>query len=241
MLNPTAFCNYNNNVILSFAFRLSLLHSTTYLFFLYRLPSSSSCAVLDAISDSIDSAISQHPSAQVMVFGDFNVHHKEWLTHSRNIDIPGIVIHNFSISQDLTEIVSSPTHIPDRASDGRCLLDLLCSNPDDCVAKVLPPIGNSDHSIVSVSVSYSSPSTTFQPFHRMVFQFGKADWDGFRCFLADVPWSSVQGLGPDLAADELSQWINLGMEIYIPLRTYHIRAHSQHWYTPACAAPIAHL
>ena len=132
-------------------FRLSLLHSTTYLFFLYRSPSSSSCAVLDAISDSTDSAISHHPSAQVMVFGDFNIHHKEWLTHSRNIDIPGIATHNFSISQDLTQIVSSPTHIPDRASDGRYLLDLLCSNPDDCVAKVLPPIGNSVHSIVSVS------------------------------------------------------------------------------------------
>ena len=78
-----------------------------------------------------------------MVFGDFNVHHKERLTHSRNIDIPGIATHNFSISQDVTQIVSSSTHIPDRASDGRYLLDLfLCSNPDDCVAKVLPPIGN---------------------------------------------------------------------------------------------------
>ena len=72
------------------------------------------------------------------------------------------------------------------------------------VLKVLPPIGNSDHSIVSVSVSYSSPSTTFQPFHLTVFQFGKADWDGFQCFLADVPWSLVLSLGPDLAADELS-------------------------------------
>ncbi len=198
--------------------------------------------MLDAISDSIDSAISQHPSAQVMVFGNFNVQHKEWLTHSRNIDIPGIATHNFSISQNLTQIVSSPTHIPDRASDGRYLLDLfLCSNPDDCVAKVLPPIGNSDHSIVSVSVSYSSPTTTFQPFHRTVFQFGKADWDGFRCFLADVPWSWILSLGPDLAADELSQWINLGMKIYIPLHTYQIRDHSQPWYTPVCAAAIAHF
>ena len=102
--------------------------------------------MLDAISDSIDSAISHYHSAQVMVFGDFNVHHNEWLTHSRNIDIPGIATHNFSISQDLTQIVSSPTYIPDRASDGRYLLDLfLCSNSDDCVVKVLPPIGNSDH------------------------------------------------------------------------------------------------
>ena len=116
----------------------------------------------------------------------------------------------------------------------------MCSNPDDCVAKVLPPIGNSDHATISVSVAYSSPSTTFQPFHRTVFQFGKADWDGFRSFVADVPWLTILKLGPDLAADELSQWINLGMEIYIPSRTYQIKAHSQPWYTPACAAAIAH-
>ena len=222
-------------------FRLSLLHSTTYLYFLYRSPSSSSCAVIDAISDSIDRAISQHPAAQVMVFGDFNVHHKEWLIHSRNTDVAGTATYNFSISQGLTQIVSSPTHIPDRASDGRYLLDLfLCSNPDDCVAKVLSPIGNSDHSIVSVSVSYSSSPTTFQPFHRTVFQYGRADWDGFRSFLADVPWSFVLSLGPDLAAEELSEWISLGIEIYIPSRTYQIRAHSQPWYTPECAAAIAH-
>ena len=46
-------------------FRLSLLHSTTYLYFLHRSPSSSSCAVVDAISDSIDRAISLHPAAQL--------------------------------------------------------------------------------------------------------------------------------------------------------------------------------
>ena len=136
-------------------FRLSLLHSTMYLYFLYRSPSSSSCAVVDAISDSIDRVISLHPAAQVMVFGDFNVHHKEWLIHSHGTDAAGTSVYNFSITQGLTQIVSSPTHIPDRVADGRYLLDLfLCSNPDDCSAKVLPPIDNSDHSVVSISVSY---------------------------------------------------------------------------------------
>ena len=156
---------------------------------------------------------------------------------------PILVIFTFLVLQHI--LFSSPYSYSDRLipypySDGRYLLELfLCSNPDDCFAKVLPPIGNSNHSIVSVSVSYSSPSATFKPFHRTV-QFGKADWDGFRCFLADVPWSSVLSLGPALAADELSHWMNLGMEIYIPSRTYQIRAHSQPWYTPACAAAIAH-
>ena len=181
------------------------------------------------------------PISQIMVFGDFNVHHKEWLAYSRNTDVAGTAVYNFSIAQGLTQIVSSPTHIPDRVSDGRYLLDLfLCSNPHDCAADVLPPIGNSDHSVISVSVSYVSSPATFQPFHRTVYQYGRADWDGFRSFLSDVPWSHVLDLGADEAAEELAQWIRLGMDIYIPSRTFQIKAHSQPWYTPACAAAIAH-
>ena len=63
-------------------FRLSLLHSMSYFFFLYRSPSSSLCTVFDSISSKIDEVLSINPSANVFVFGDFNVHHKDWLTYS---------------------------------------------------------------------------------------------------------------------------------------------------------------
>ena len=57
-------------------FRLPLLHSVSYFFFLYRSPSSSLCTVFDSISSNIDEVLSINPSA-VFVFGDFNVHHKD--------------------------------------------------------------------------------------------------------------------------------------------------------------------
>ena len=41
-------------------------------------------------------------SANVFVFGDFNVHHKDWLTHSGGTDRPGELCYNFSIPNDLT-------------------------------------------------------------------------------------------------------------------------------------------
>ena len=62
-------------------FRLALLHSMSYFFFHYRLPSSL-CTVFDSISSNIDDVLSINPSANVFVFGDFNVHHKDWLTYS---------------------------------------------------------------------------------------------------------------------------------------------------------------
>ena len=58
------------------------------LFFLYRSPSSL-CTVFDVTSSNIDEVISINPSANVFVFGDFKVHHKDWLTYSGVTDKPG--------------------------------------------------------------------------------------------------------------------------------------------------------
>ena len=51
-------------------FRLALLHSVSYFFFLYRSPSSSLCTVFDSISSNIGEVLSIIPSANVFVFGD---------------------------------------------------------------------------------------------------------------------------------------------------------------------------
>ena len=49
-------------------FRLALLHSTTFIFFLYH----SSCSVVEAVSSNVDKALILQPSANIMVCGDFN-------------------------------------------------------------------------------------------------------------------------------------------------------------------------
>ena len=50
-------------------FRLTLLHSTTFIFFLHRTPSSSSCSVVETLI--------LQPSANIMVCGEFNAHNTE--------------------------------------------------------------------------------------------------------------------------------------------------------------------
>ena len=94
-------------------FRPALLHSVSYFFFLYRSPSSSLCTVFDSISSNIYEVLSIKPSTNVFVFGDFNVHHKDWLAYSGGTDRPGELCYNFSISNDLTQIVNFPNRIPD--------------------------------------------------------------------------------------------------------------------------------
>ena len=82
----------------------ALLHSVSYFFFVYWSPSSSLSMVFDSISSNIDEVLSINPSANVFVFGDFNVHHKDWFTYSGGTNQPGELCYNFSISNDLTQI-----------------------------------------------------------------------------------------------------------------------------------------
>ena len=105
-------------------FRLALPHSLSYFFFLYRSPSSALCTVFYSISSNIEEVLSINPSANVFVFGNFNVHHKDWFTYSSGTDRPGELCYYFSISSDLTQMVNFPTRTPDCDSHSPALLDL---------------------------------------------------------------------------------------------------------------------
>ena len=56
--------------------------SRSVFFFLYRSSSWSLCTVFYSISCNIDEFLLINPSANVFVFGDFNMHHKGWHTYS---------------------------------------------------------------------------------------------------------------------------------------------------------------
>ena len=99
-----------------------------YFFFLYRSLSSSICAVFDSISSNIDEVLWINPSANVFVFGDFNVNHKDGLAYSSGTDRPGELCYSFSISNDFTQMVNFPTRILDCDSHSPTLLDLFISS-----------------------------------------------------------------------------------------------------------------
>ena len=156
-------------------FRLALLYSVSYFFFIYQSASSSLCTVFDSISSDIDEVLSINPSANVFL-GDFNVHHKDWLSYSGGTDRPGELCYNFSVSNDLTEIVNFPTRIPDCDSHNPALLDFfLSSDASICSTMAFPPLGNSDHVIVSVSILCNKLKRGYQ-FHRVAYDYSGADF-----------------------------------------------------------------
>ena len=207
-------------------FRLSLLHSVSYFFFLYRLASSLLCTVFDSISSNIDQVLSINPSANVFVFGDLNVHHKDWLTHSGGTDRPGELCYNFSTTNDLTQIINFPIGIRDCDSRSPALLDIfISSDASICSTMAFPPLGNSDHVIVSVSIDFPSYSQRDVPFHRIAYDNSRADWDGLRA---------------PAAASKFCGWVQAGTDVYIPHRQYQVKRHSYPWFSAACATAIVH-
>ena len=79
----------------------------------------------DSISSNIDEVLPINPSANVLVFGDLNIHHKDWLNYSCRTDWPGEFCYNFSFSNDLTQVVECPTQIPDSDSHSPALVFVL--------------------------------------------------------------------------------------------------------------------
>ena len=84
--------------------------------------------VFDSVSYNINEVLSINASANVFVFGDFNIHQKDWLTYSGRNDRSGKLCYNFSTSNKLTQMVNFPTQIPDCNSHSTALLDLFLSS-----------------------------------------------------------------------------------------------------------------
>ena len=138
----------------------------------------------------------------------------------------------------LTFLLRSQT-VSDR-SHSPALLDLfLFSDASICSTMAFPPLGNSDV-VVSVSTDFPTNSQWDAPFHRMAYDYSCADWDGLHDHLRDVPWEDIFKLGASAAASEFCEWIQVGIDVYIPHRKYQVKPPSSPWFSAACAAVIVH-
>ncbi|KAJ8704193.1 hypothetical protein PYW07_013487 [Mythimna separata] len=97
------------------------------------------------LSEAADAAQQRYPSAQLVLWGDFNAR-------------AGREMRKLAIALDLNQLVQGATRVPDVDSHtANCLHLLLTTDPDHYSVSICSPIGSSDHCLVkSVSV-YSPP------------------------------------------------------------------------------------
>ena len=101
-------------------------------------------------------------------------------------------------------------------------------------------MGNSNHVVVSVSIGFPTNSQRDAPFHRIACDYYRADWDGLRDHLRDVPWEDIFKLGGAAATSEFCEWIQVGIDVYIPHGKYQVKPYSSPWFSAACPAAIVH-
>ena len=103
-----------------------------------------------------------------------------------------------------------------------------------------PPLGNSDHVFISVSIEVAINSKQDALFHGIPYDYSCADWDGLRDHLRDVPWEDIFKIGVSAAASEFCEWVQVGIYVYITHRNYQVKPHSSPWFLAACAAALVH-
>ena len=89
-----------------------------------------------------------------------------------------------------------------------------------------PPLGNSGHIVVSVSINFTINSKQNALFHFIAYDYSRANWDGLCDHLRDVPWEDIFKLSASAAASEFCEWVQVGIEAHVPHHKYQVKSKS---------------
>ena len=149
------------------------------------------------------------------------------------------LMNSVDISNELTQIVNFPTWILDCDYHSPALLDFfLSSDASICSKMAFPPVGNSDHVVVSVSTDIPINSKQDALFHHIACDYSCADWDGPCDHLRDVPWEDIFKLCISAAVSEFCEWVQVGIDVYIPCHKYQVKPCPSPWFSAASVAVI---
>ena len=117
----------------------------------------------------------------------------------------------FSISNYLTQMFNFLTGISDCDYLSATLLDVfLPSDANICSTMAFPPLGDSDHILVSVSIDILINSKHDASFHRITYDYS--------CdHLRDVLWEDIFKFSASAAGNEFCEWVQVGIDGYISL------------------------
>ena len=71
----------------------------------------------------------------------------------------------------------------------------------------------------------------------MAYYYSCADGDGLHDHLRDVPWEDILKLSASAAASELCEWVQVGIDVYIPHCKYQVKPHSLHGFQQLVLLP----
>ena len=222
--------------------KICLPSFTKFLCCLYRSPNSDDYNNLfNYLTTSIEQLVTSFPTAEVVLLGDFNVHHREWLGSNFTNHV-GTATFEFATLNSLSQLIEGSTRIPDNSlqqpSPGP--LDLfLTSHPGQYTINIKPPLGTSDHNLISTScpMAHNPPSNSS---NRRLWHFSSANWHDIRQFYHDFPWNDFvfRSRDPSECALLFTEVLVAGMEAYVPFSFAKSSSSCKPWFDRSCSEAI---
>ena len=75
-------------------------------------------------------------------------------------------------------------------------------------------------------------------FHRIAYYYSRADWDGLRDHLRNVPWDGIFKFSASATASKFCERFQVEIDVYIPHCKYWVKPHSSPWFSVVCTAAI---
>ena len=155
-------------------------HNNFYLFSIYQNPDADD-GIYECLLTSMASIQENDRKASFLFVGDFNAHHKEWLSSVSPTDCHGLRALDFSSESGCDQIIRRPTH-----RSGNCLDLIFTDTPGIVAGSVGSPIGTSDHSFVSaiIKTEQAAPEICFS---RKIYLKSQAGWLVGNCDFNENP------------------------------------------------------
>jgi hypothetical protein len=136
----------------------------------------------------------------------------------------------------MKQLVTDPTRFSNDFQTSNILDLLYVSNPDIHNFETHPPLGSSDHSVISTTIEWCTSRKFNTKKQRVVYNYKKANWTLMKKFFRNTPWKSLLVLGdPTKSAEQFEIHIKQAMLNYIPSRTLKAKRQIGHlWFNHNC-------
>ena len=184
----------------------------------------------------------------IILVGDLNVHHVNWLKHSASVAPEGRALFDFCCAAGLEERVKKPTR-------GKHLLDLVLTElHTDVKCIVLPELAFghcretgrqkfSDHHPVLLKVALEVPTVREVP--RECWNWSKARWKELNAELATADWEALPFLGDEpfeefshSATERFTEHLLETTRKYVPVTTKYLKKATHPWLNDKCRALV---
>ena len=98
----------------------------------------------------------------------------------------------------------------------------ISSDTSICSTTAFPPLGNSDHVVLSDSIDFPINSKWDAPLHSIAYDYYCANWDAPRDHFRDNPWEDIFKFSASADASEFCESVQVGIDVYMPHRKYQV-------------------